>query len=120
MTLLQKQLEAFNDRFVQVDHGPDADDHDCEPDTWNDMFPEDYYYQIEAIKSFLTSCHKETIENIVEMVEKIKEWPEPSPNAGEGGPGALWTSGLLTQYKHDKEKHNKQISDLIASLKEIK
>jgi len=63
---------------------------------------------------------KETILSIIEMAEKIKEWPEPSPNAGEGGPGPLWTSGLLTQYKHDKEKYEKQIADLITSLKEIR
>ena len=33
-------------------------------------------------------------------------WPEPSDKTGEGGPGPLFTSGLLTQYEEDRKRHN--------------
>ena len=48
-----------------------------------------------------------------EKLKEIAKWEEPDPRAGEGGFGALFTSGLLTQYKYDKEKHEKQIQDLL-------
>lgn len=75
----------------------------------------------EFIRNLISLCETRLLKGVVEELSKIEKWPEPSPNTGKGGPGPLWTSGLLTQYKHDKERHEKEISDLKQSLtKEIK
>ena len=53
-----------------------------------------------------------TKEELDNKIKEISKWPEPDSRAGEGGPGPLYTSGLLTQYKYDKEKHERQMTDV--------
>ena len=65
------------------------------------------------IKLILAKFIRENVKQILEKLELIKIWPEPSPDAGQGGPGPLWTSGLLCQYTNDREKHEKQIQEII-------
>lgn len=49
---------------------------------------------------------------VKEKLDKISTWPEPSSKTGEGGPGPLFTMGLLEQYKADKEEHERQIKEI--------
>lgn len=46
-----------------------------------------------------------------------EHWGEPNDNAGTGGPGPLFTSGLLTQYEIDRIRHNEFLDSLLEDLK---
>jgi hypothetical protein len=48
--------KRFDEKFVTIDHGPTGDDHDKEPDEWNDYARlNDDEEQIERLKSFIAS-----------------------------------------------------------------
>ena len=68
------------------------------------------------IKSFITQLLKAQRESIIERLRGIRDWPSPSDKAGEGGPGPLFTAGLLTQYENDKDKHGKQLDQAIKEI----
>lgn len=53
-----------------------------------------------------------------DAIEKNAKWEEPSERAGEGGFGPLFTSGLLMQYKADREKHERQVMDAVHTYDE--
>ena len=72
------------------------------------------------ISSLLSKTKQETVAKCLSVLESIEKWPEASKDAGLGGPGPLCTSGILTQYGYDKEKHEKQINDILSRLNEIK
>lgn len=61
---------------------------------------------------------KGKLDAIRESLEKIRKWPDPSPEAGRGGPGHLWTAGILFQYQHDREKHESEIAEILRMLDE--
>ena len=76
--------------------------------------------QDELFDKTLDQLKKESFQNgteqerarILKLMEGTEKWPEPSPDAGQGGPGPLWTAGMLTQYVADKNKHEAQITVL--------
>ena len=47
------------------------------------------------------------------------EWPQPQKGAGEGL-GALAGTGMYMQYDVDRNKRRKEITDLLAFIKEKK
>lgn len=54
-------------------------------------------------------------EEIIKELEKIKEWLEPQPGAGEEL-GALAGVGMYLQYESDRKKHKEQIEELIKRI----
>jgi len=50
------------------------------------------------------------------LIETFR-WPDPSPLAGQGGPGPLWTAGLSTQYDEDRKKHHAALDEIREALK---
>lgn len=79
---------------------------------FNRIWEEQYDLLREKFKSLLKFERAE----IRKMLEKVAKWPEPSKNTGEGGPGPLFTIGLFTQYKQDKERHEKELKDILKKL----
>ena len=55
-------------------------------------------------------------EEIIKLLEEIKEWPEPQPGAGEGL-GPLAGVGMYAQYDIDCKKHREQIEETIRKIK---
>ena len=99
-SLLQKQLEKFDEKFVEkTENGLEL---------VADYIDGELVYASD-IKSFLSECHKETIESIIEMAEKQK----------------LKTDTMDMNEVEELEvdlfemAYNKALSDLISSLKEM-
>ena len=72
------------------------------------------------IKEVVTAAIAQERSRVVESLRAIEKWPEPNSTAGEGGFGPLYTTGLLDQYSHDKQKHEQQIDDIIAIITNTK
>lgn len=85
--IIEETKEKFYDKLVHVDHGPDHDDHDCEPDTWQDYFKGyDEKTQISYIEQFIKHHQQATWNAALESVkEKIQEIPTTTPMSQAGG-----------------------------------
>src|ERR1051326_6988346 len=64
----------------------------------------------------LCSPHKIEKEDVIAMLEEIATWDPPQAGAGREL-GALAGVGMYMQYDADKQKHEKQIRDIIEKLK---
>lgn len=58
------------------------------------------------------------IREAMEKLDRLPAWPDPVKDL-DNGISAMFDSGLITQYKHDKEKHDREIRELKASIEAL-
>lgn len=59
----------------------------------------------ERAESSLAAC-REQLAQLQQVIERVREWTQivPSPHVGRGGPGPLYSAGLLAQFEQDKKR----------------
>lgn len=55
------------------------------------------------------------IKEAMEAINQLPTWPDPATDL-DNGISAMFDSGLITQYKHDKEKHEQDLQNLKSRL----
>jgi len=54
----------------------------------------------------------------MEKLDQLPAWPDPVKDL-DNGISHMFDSGLVTQYRHDKEKHDQEMRELRASLESL-
>jgi fatty acid/phospholipid biosynthesis enzyme len=89
---------------------------------WDGLQDNSGSLNVAGLKSFISSILKSERERYIKAVEGIPVWKpvtdEQKRKIDETSFGALFTSGLLTQYETDTKNHNQAREEAIKRIKE--
>ena len=70
-----------------------------------------------TLRAQLEACQREREKLREACAEVVIPWPEPSPLAGQGSPGPLFTAGMLAQYDADCQRHERLVQPIREALR---